>query len=167
MLNLSKIEAGELSLNLKKVDISNLIFNTLLSFEQLINKKSIDIRGLDTINSIRVNADEGLLGQVLYNLIDNAVKFTEESGYIDVHAEQNSTVTTVTIKNSGAGVPADEIERIFERFYKVDKSRGLDTKSTGLGLYIVKSIIEMHGGTIEASSELNKYTLFRFTLPND
>ena len=66
-----------------------------------------------------------------------------------------------------AGVPADEIERIFERFYKVDKSRGLDTKSTGLGLYIVKSIIEMHGGTIEASSELNKYTLFRFTLPND
>lgn len=167
MLNLSKIEAGELSLNLKKVDISNLIFNTLLSFEQLINKKSIDILGLDTIDSIRVNADEGLLGQVLYNLIDNAVKFTEEGGYIDVHAEQNATVTTVTIKNSGAGVPADEIERIFERFYKIDKSRGLDTKSTGLGLYIVKSIIEMHGGTIEATSELNKYTLFRFTLPND
>ena len=104
---------------------------------------------------------------MLYNLIDNAVKFTEEGGYIDVHAEQNATVTTVTIKNSGAGVPADEIERIFERFYKIDKSRGLDTKSTGLGLYIVKSIIEMHGGTIEASSELNKYTLFRFTLPND
>ncbi len=166
MLNLSKIEAGELSLNLKKVDISNLIFNTMLSFEQLINNKSIEITGLDTIDSIHVNIDEGLLTQVIYNLIDNAVKFTDNGGYIDVRAEQNSTVTTVTIRNSGAGVPPDEIERIFERFYKVDKSRGLDTKSTGLGLYIVKSIVEMHGGTVEASSELNKYTQFKFTLPN-
>ncbi len=166
MLNLSKIEAGELSLNLKKVDVSKLIFNTLLSFEQLINNKSIDIKGLDTMDTIRVNADEGLLGQVLYNLIDNAVKFTEEGGCINVHAEQNSGITTVTIRNSGAGIPADEIERIFERFYKVDKSRGLDTKSTGLGLYIVKSIVEMHGGTIEASSEPGKYTQFRFTIPN-
>ncbi len=166
MLNLSKIEAGELSLNLKKVDISALIFNTMLSFEQLINNKSIDIRGLDTMENLHVNVDEGLINQVIYNLIDNAVKFTPESGYIDVHAEQDSQVTTVTITNSGAGVPADEIERIFERFYKVDKSRGLDTKSTGLGLYIVKSIVEMHGGTVEASSELGKYTRFRFTLPN-
>ena len=166
MLNLSKIEAGELSLNLKKVDISKLIFSTLLSFEQLINNKSIDIRGLDTMDSIKVNADEGLLGQVLYNLIDNAVKFTEEGGYIDVRTEKSHDITTVTIRNSGAGVPADEIERIFERFYKVDKSRGLDTKSTGLGLYIVKSIVEMHGGTVEASSELGKYTQFKFTIPN-
>lgn len=166
MLNLSKIEAGELSLNLKKVDISSLIFNTLLSFEQLINQKSIDIKGLGTMNSFHINADEGLLNQVIYNLIDNAVKFTPESGFIHVSADQNSKHTVVTITNSGAGVPADEIERIFERFYKVDKSRGLDTKSTGLGLYIVKSIVEMHGGTVEASSEIGKYTRFRFTLPN-
>lgn len=166
MLNLSKIEAGELSLNLKEVDISSLIFNTMLSFEQLINQKSIEITGLDTIDSIHVNVDKGLINQVIYNLVDNAVKFTDNGGYIDVRAEQNETFTTVTIKNSGAGIPADEIERIFERFYKVDKSRGLDTKSTGLGLYIVKSIIEMHGGTIEATSELNKYTQFKFTLPN-
>lgn len=166
MLNLSKIEAGELSLNLKKVDISALIFNTLLSFEQLINNKSIDITGLDTMDSLHLNADEGLINQVIYNLIDNAVKFTPDSGYIDVRAEQNSNHTTITITNSGAGIPADEIGRIFERFYKVDKSRGLDTKSTGLGLYIVKSIVEMHGGTVSASSELGKYTRFRFTLPN-
>lgn len=166
MLNLSKIEAGELSLNLKKVDISSLIFNTLLSFEQLINEKSIDITGLDSMDNLRINVDEGLINQVIYNLIDNAVKFTPDSGYIDVRTEQNSSFTTVTITNSGAGIPADEIERIFERFYKVDKSRGLDTKSTGLGLYIVKSIVEMHGGTIDASSEQGKYTRFRFTLPN-
>ena len=118
------------------------------------------------MDSLHLNADEGLINQVIYNLIDNAVKFTPESGYIDVRAEQNSCHTTITITNSGAGIPADEIERIFERFYKVDKSRGLDTKSTGLGLYIVKSIVEMHGGTVSASSEPGKYTRFRFTLPN-
>ncbi len=167
MLNLSKIEAGELSLNLKRVDISALIFNTLLSFEQLINQKSIDITGLDNMKSIQLNADEGLINQVIYNLIDNAVKFTENGGYINVSTNKRDNDTVVTIKNSGQGIPADEIERIFERFYKVDKSRGLDTKSTGLGLYIVKSIVEMHGGSVSASSELGKYTEFKFTLPNE
>lgn len=166
MLNLSKIEAGELSLNLKNVDIPSLIFNTLLSFEQSINQKSIEITGLDTMQSLKANVDEGLFTQVIYNLIDNAVKFTNDGGYIYVEATQDSTHTTVKIRNSGQGVPPDEIERIFERFYKVDKSRGLDTKSTGLGLYIVKSIVEMHGGTISASSELGEYTEFKLTVPN-
>ena len=166
MLNLSKIEAGELSLNLKRTDISAMIFNTLLSFEQSINQKSIDITGLDSFDNIYVNIDKGLINQVVYNLVDNAVKFTEEGGYINVRVNQDDKFTTVIIRNSGAGVPADEIERIFERFYKVDKSRSLDTKSTGLGLYIVKSIVEMHGGTVDASSQLGKYTEFRFSLPN-
>lgn len=166
MLNLSKIEAGELSLNLKKTDISALIFNTLLSFEQSINQKSIDITGLDTMDNIYVNIDKDLINQVIYNLVDNAVKFTEDGGYIDVRAKQGAEYTNVIIRNSGAGVPSEEIERIFERFYKVDKSRGLDNKSTGLGLYIVKSIVEMHGGTIEARSKSDEYTEFEFTLPN-
>ncbi len=166
MLNLSKIEAGEMSLNLKQIDISALIFNTMLSFEQLINKKSIDIRGLDTIESLTVNVDKGLITQVIYNLVDNAVKFTEEGGYIDVRATQNDETTTIILRNSGAGVPTKEIERIFERFYKIDKSRGLDSKSTGLGLYIVKSIVEMHGGIISADSKVGKYTEFTITLPN-
>ncbi|MBE6783549.1 MAG: HAMP domain-containing histidine kinase [Ruminococcaceae bacterium] len=166
MLNLSKIEAGELSLNLKRTDISAMIFNTLLSFEQSINQKSIDITGLDSMDNLYVNIDKDLINQVVYNLVDNAVKFTENGGYINVRATQDDDFTTVIIKNSGAGIPTDEIERIFERFYKVDKSRSLDTKSTGLGLYIVKSIVEMHGGTVDASSQTGKYTEFRFSLPN-
>lgn len=166
MLNLSKIEAGELSLNLKKADISAVIFNTMLSFEQSINRKSIDIRGLDSIDNLFVNMDKGLITQVIYNLVDNAVKFTENCGYIEVRAHQDNDFTTVVIRNSGSGIPTDEIERIFERFYKIDKSRSLDTKSTGLGLYIVKTIIEMHGGNVDANSVPGKYTEFRFTLPN-
>ena len=98
--------------------------------------------------------------------MDNAVKFTENCGYIEVRANQDENFTTVVIRNSGTGIPSDEIERIFERFYKVDKSRSLDTKSTGLGLYIVKTIVEMHGGNVNADSVPGKYTEFKFTLPN-
>ncbi len=166
MLNLSKIEAGELSLNPKEIDLSELIFKTMLSFEQQINNKSIDITGLDTMDNNIVNADEGLIHQVVYNLIDNAVKFTPEGGYINVSVTRTDVNTTVAIKNSGQGIAPDEIRRIFERFYKVDKSRSLDTKSTGLGLYIVKSIVEMHGGSVEANSEVGEYTEFKFTIPN-
>ncbi|MPM89986.1 Sensor histidine kinase ResE [bioreactor metagenome] len=100
-------------------------------------------------------------------MIDNAVKFTPEGGEISVEVTRGKTDTAVTIKNSGNGISEEEIEHIFERFYKVDKSRSLDAKSTGLGLYIVKSIVEMHGGEITASSEIGKYTSFSFTLPNE
>ena len=167
MLNISKIEAGELSLKLVKADISEIVFNAMLLFETPINKKGIEIIGFDKISSAFVSIDKDLIQQVVYNLIDNAVKFTPEGGEISVDIIQGKTDTTVTIKNSGNGISKEEIEHIFERFYKVDKSRSLDAKSTGLGLYIVKSIVEIHGGEIMASSEIGKYTSFSFTLPNE
>ena len=112
-----------------------------------------------------VNADEGLIYQVLYNLIDNAVKFTPEYGTIDVRFEKDDDSVTMFIKNSGEGIPSEDIGRIFERFYKVDKSRSFDVKSTGIGLYIVKSIVEMHMGKVGADSKEGEYTQFYFTLP--
>lgn len=165
MLNLSKIEAGELSLDKKNIDISALLFRTMLTFEKIIEEKHIDITGLDVLQSHRVNADEGLIGQVLYNLIDNAVKFTPRDGVINVRAAEDTESITLFIRNSGQGIPPDEIGKIFERFYKVDKSRSLDAKSTGLGLYIVKSIVEMHNGKIGAMSKEGQYTEFYFSLP--
>lgn len=165
MLNLSRIEAGELSPELKKIDLSNLTFNSLLTFEKAINDKSIQVTGLDKMESMYVNADEGLIYQVLYNLIDNAVKFTPEYGTIDVRFEKDDDSVTMFIKNSGEGIPSEDIGRIFERFYKVDKSRSFDVKSTGIGLYIVKSIVEMHMGKVGADSKEGEYTQFYFTLP--
>lgn len=165
MLNLSKIEAGEMSIELKKIDLSSLVFNSMLTFEKAINDKSIEITGLDRMQSVYVDADEGLMHQVLYNLIDNAVKFTPEFGTIDVRIETDVDSVTLYIKNSGQGIPHEEITRIFERFYKVDKSRSYDVKSTGLGLYIVKSIVEMHSGKVGADSKEGEYTEFFFTLP--
>ena len=117
------------------------------------------------MSSVIIEADRDLVQQVIYNLLDNAVKFTPENGKITVGASSNDECTRVTIRNSGAGVSEEEIARIFERFYKVDKSRSFDTKGVGLGLYIVKTIINMHDGKISASSKQGEYTEFTFEIP--
>jgi len=165
MLNMSKIEAGELSLKPRRYDISEQIFKTMLAFEQLIEKKNINIVGLDQMKSVFLSADEDMINQVIYNLLDNAVKFTPPLGTIEISDYSDNTFAVVKIKNSGAGISSEEIGKIFERFYKIDKSRSYDVRGAGLGLYIVKSIIELHGGTISVSSVENLYTEFVFTLP--
>ncbi|MBE6835599.1 MAG: HAMP domain-containing protein [Ruminococcaceae bacterium] len=165
MLNMSKIEAGEIKLNPTKFDINELIFTTLLSFEQVISNKNIEITGLEKLSPVEVKADRDMLHQVVYNLVDNAVKFTPENGEISLSAVADEKNVSVSIKNTGAGVSSEEITKIFERFYKVDKSRSYDVKGAGLGLYIVKTIVEMHGGTIRADSVEGQYTNFTFTIP--
>ncbi len=165
MLNLSKIEAGEIELSPIIYDVSAQVFETLLSFEKTINEKQIEIEGFEEIGSVLMRADKDLVQQVIYNLIDNAVKFTPEKGRITVFAENDGEVTRVSIRNSGPGISEEEIARIFERFYKVDKSRSYDTKGVGLGLYIVKTIINMHDGEISAASKQGEYTEFSFEIP--
>ena len=165
MLNLSKIESGEVKLQPTKYNLSSQILETLLAMEQRISEKNISIEGLDEISDIKVCADKDLLHQVIYNLLDNAVKFTNDNGTITVIAKETEDSLSVTFRNTGAGVEKKDISRIFERFYKVDESRSFDVKGVGLGLYIVKTIVNMHGGVIYADSELNEYTEFTFTLP--
>ena len=166
MLNLSKIEAGELEIKPTNFDVVQQIVNCMLTFEQEIDKKNITINGFESLNATNVFADRDMLYQVVYNLVDNAVKFTNENGTITVFAgEDKSGKAFVSIENTGEGISSEETGRIFERFYKVDKSRSYDVKSAGLGLYLCKTIIEMHGGTIFAESEKDKFTRFTFTLP--
>lgn len=165
MLNLSKIEAGQLDLNFTEVDLSAMVLNTFIMLEKRISDAKIEIRGLDLLGKHTVRADADLLGQVVYNLVDNAVKFTPEGGYIGINIIEKEECTETQILNSGVGISPDEIDRIFERFYKVDKSRSAHAKSTGLGLHIVKSILELHGGKIYAESKEGIYTEFVFTLP--
>ncbi len=165
MLNLSKIEAGQLDLDIKTVDLSSLVLSTFLNFERKISDAKIEVRGLEYLGAHTVRADEDLLGQVVYNLVDNAVKFTPEHGCISVNITENNGVVETHIINSGTGVAQEELDKIFERFYKVDKSRSHDVKSTGLGLHIVRSILELHGGKIYAVSEEGRFTEFVFELP--
>ncbi len=165
MLNLSKIEAGQLELNISHVNLSDMVLSTFLNFEKKINDGKIEIRGLEYLGTCFVRADSDMLSQVVYNLVDNAVKFTPENGFISVNISEKDGFIETAVTNSGAGVAPDELDKIFERFYKVDKSRSYDAKSTGLGLYIVKSILDLHGGSITASSIEGRYTQFVFRLP--
>lgn len=165
MLNMSKLEAGEMQINAKEFDLSQSVIKTILNFETKITSKSIEILGLDALESFTVSADEDMLMQVVYNLIDNAIKFTPDNGYIAFKLFSANGKAYFSIRNSGDGISSEELEKVFERFYKIDKSRSFDVKGAGLGLYIVQSIINLHGGEIKATSEEGKYTDFSFWMP--
>lgn len=165
MLNISRIETGNFELIYESFDFSEIIFSVFKGFEQSANLKSIGIYGLNNLSPMIINGDRDMLTQVIYNLFDNAVKFTNESGEIVITAAESNTEVFFSIRNSGKGIPEEDIENVFERFYKADKSRSSDIKSVGLGLHIAKSIVDMHKGTISVKSLLNEYTEFSVTLP--
>ena len=167
MLNISRIEAGKLELSLTQVELPHLICSVMLGFEQTVEQKHVEITGLDALPPVKVTADETLLHQVIYNLVDNAVKFTPENGTIAFTLAKDAKNAVFSIRNTGRGIPEEDRELIFDRFYKVDKSRGMDSKSFGIGLYIVKSIIDLHHGTINVSSDGASYTMFTVSLPLD
>ncbi|MDR2931524.1 MAG: HAMP domain-containing histidine kinase [Oscillospiraceae bacterium] len=165
MLDTSRIEAGEMQIKPAVFDISETIRQTVFSFEQAIEEKQLEIMGLET-DKIMVLADKDLLHQVIYNLIDNAVKFVEPSGYLSFSYRIDGKMTYVAIRNSGKGIDKEELPLLFERFYKSDKSRSLNTNGVGLGLHIVRSIINYHKGEIVVRSIPGEYTEFEFSVPN-
>ena len=164
MLNISKYEAGEMQLQTEDFDITELTVKTVLLFEKRIEGKNIDIRGLDT-DRFYVNADMDLVQQVIYNLTENAVKFVNEGGYISYSFREEEGAVAVVIRNSGEGLKKNEINKVFDRFYKTDESRGKDKTGVGLGLSIVRSIIKLHNGSVLVRSKTGEYTEFEFTLP--
>lgn len=165
MLSMSKLEAGEFVLKPELFDFRELLCTIVISQEQRIEAEKIEITGLDGIESISVTADRDLIHQVIYNLTDNAIKFVNEGGNIDFKAKTDGKKLIFTITNTGKGIPAAELPYVFERFYKVDKSRSANKNSTGLGLYIVKTIVKAHGGTVTVTSQENEFTSFSVTLP--
>ena len=166
MLDLSRIDSGALKLRPARFDLTNTILVALLSFEQKIEEKKIEVQGLEDSKSLFVEGDPDMLHQVVYNLIDNAVKFTNEGGFLKISITQGNGRTTVAVENSGPGIAPDELPMVFERFYKTDKSRSRDKNGMGLGLYIVRTIIRLHGGEITVTSEQNKFTRFEFWIPD-
>lgn len=166
MLQLSRLENDGLKLNPAQFNISDMLMRILFSFEQKINDKNLDIQGLEKLETVNIVADNDLIYQVLYNLLENAIKFTNDDGYISFNIEKAKHNTIkIRIKNSGEGLSQVELSRIFERFYKTDRSRSIDKTGMGFGLYIVKTIVAAHNGKIVVSSVLNEYTCFDLTLP--
>lgn len=165
MLNISKIETGNADLTIEQFDISQKLVTTFLGFEQLVSKKNIDIEGFSELPQVIIHGDSAMIDQVIYNLVDNAVKFTDENGKIIVNVATDKKFAYFSVTNSGKGIPRKDIGKVFERFYKVDQSRSTDVKSTGLGLFLVKSIVDLHGGTITVESEPDNFTRFTVKLP--
>ncbi len=165
MLALSRIDSGELKLVGKNFDITSTLFNIFFSFEQQLNDRNINVLGLDELEPIEVYGDADMIHQAIYNLVENASKFTNEGGDISVKAKTTKDELEIAITNTGDGIPPEQIGFIFERFYKTDESRSYDKKGLGLGLYLVRSILRQHGGDITAESKVGEYTTFRFTLP--
>ena len=165
MLDLSRIDNGEMQLHPKSFDLTATVVSTLLTFEKSIEEKNIDVRGLEDARPEIVSGDQDLLHQVVYNLLENAVKFTDPGGYIQIQISGGIDRTTVIIENSGAGISPEELPHIFERFYKTDKSRSQDKNGMGLGLYIVQTILKLHGGDISVRSQVGSFCRFEFYLP--
>ncbi len=165
MLNISKIETGNVDMNIEHFDITPKLVTTFLGFEQLISKKGIEIVGFEDLQPASIHGDSAMIDQVIYNLTDNAVKFTNEGGTITVSTATDKNYTYFAITNTGKGIPEKEINKVFERFYKVDQSRSTDVKSTGLGLYLIKSIIDLHNGSITVESKVDSFTRFTVKLP--
>ncbi len=165
MLNLAELESGEMKIKLSTFNISECLVNILLNREQIVEEKNISIIGLDMLEPINIYADYDLIYQVIYNIVDNAVKFTNDGGSITFKIAKTKRDVQLLIKNTGPGISKDSLQHIFERFYKGDKSRSANIESTGIGLFIVKKIIEIHGGKIIADSKENEYTVFKIMLP--
>ncbi len=165
MLNIARLESGEMKLQPKAFDINQVVCSTIFTFEQQIEEKELDIRGLDS-DRVMVSADEDLIHQVVYNLLENAVKFVDHGGYIEVSYRNEGAVTHVSVKNSGDGISKEEISKVFERFYKTDRSRSQDKSGVGLGLNIVRSIVKLHNGEVIVRSTEGQFCEFTFTLPS-
>ena len=165
MLSLSKLEAKETEVKLTDFDFSKLLFDILISQEQRIEEKQLNIMGLNEIGECTVKADRDLIYQAVFNLCDNAIKFTNDGGTIDFKVSKTEKALEFFVKNTGEGISEKDMPMVFERFYKGDKARSHVKDSTGLGLYLVKTIIKIHGGNVFAKSVKDDYTLFGFALP--
>ncbi len=145
-------------------DISELTIQILLSFESRAMAKGLDVDPQLPDNQIMVRADKDSINRVIYNLLDNAVKFARLDSCITIRVYKDSGKAYVCVKDEGETIPPDDLPLIFDRFHKSDRSRGLDKDGVGLGLYLVKSIINSHGEDIAVRSE-DGITEFVFTLP--
>ncbi len=164
LLDVSRIQAGDRKFTMSAFDICEMARVILISFEQKIDKKRLDVEFDTEDENIFVLADRDAIYQILYNICDNGVKFSREGGKYRIKISEKDKRIFVSVYNEGIGIPSDELPHVFERFYKSDKSRGLDKTGVGLGMYIAKSIIDAHNEEIWVKSKQGEYCEFVFTL---
>lgn len=165
LLELNKFGSHGVMLDITSFDINHTIRMTVQTFEGTCMEKHISFNLILSGETLFVSADFSKIQQVLYNLIDNALKFSHANSAITIETTEKNEKVFVSVKDTGIGIPKDSIKKIWDRFYKTDLSRGKDKKGTGLGLSIVKEIIQAHGENINCISTEGVGTEFIFTLP--
>ncbi len=164
LLTVSQIETGAIRIEKKPIDIRQIILEIFEQLEVKANLKSVKFKLIAEEGLIMVKADQQRISQVLTNLIDNAIKYGNENGKVLVEIIEKNKTYHISVKDNGPGIPAEHLPRLFERFYRVDKSRTKLSGGSGLGLSIVKHIVQAHGSKITVQSKIDKGTVFSFKL---
>lgn len=164
LLDISRLESDESKLELSIFDINELIRLSIIGFENRFDEKNIIVDADFEEESQLVTAEKDSIKRVITNLLDNAIKFCNENGTIFIKTFSKGNKVYVSVKNTGDGIPKEKMETVFNRFYKMDKSRSMNKNGVGLGLYIVKTIISKHMQTINVDSVEGEYAMFTFTL---
>ena len=165
LLTLAELEEKDLSSEFKKVNVIDVARNVYKIYKQKADEKGIDLKFQATDSPIEITGDGFKLEQMFINLVDNAIKYTEK-GYVIISIEKINRKVKITVEDSGIGIPKKHLDRIFERFYVVDKSRSRKLGGTGLGLSIVKHVVNLHNGEINVESLPEKGTKFVVFLPS-
>jgi signal transduction histidine kinase len=165
ILDLTKIEAGRLELNIEPVDLRAALLSVLPVVKPRAADKRIKISTFLPTDLPPVSADPSKFGQVLLNLLTNAIKYTHENGSVSVEARPKGDVVEIWVTDTGIGISQEDVDRVFTRFTQVDSSASRMQGGTGLGLTIVKELVELHGGEIRVQSKLGKGSSFIFTMP--
>jgi len=166
LLDIARIQAGDREFVKEPFDICEITRVILFSFEQKIDEKKLDVEVDFASDNIYASGDPDAVHQVIYNIIDNAVKFSNPSGVLTLRAsETGDGKVLISVKNDGDGIAYEDQPFVFERFFKSDRTRGLDKSGSGLGMYISKAIIDALGGELKLDSVPGEYCRFYFTLP--
>ena len=166
ILDMAKVEAGKMKLALSSVPMKNLLNDISMLVENMVSKKKIEMLLEIDEDLPDIEADELKVKEIIYNLISNAVKFTPEGGKIGMRARKADSMIEVEVWDTGVGIAHENMEKIFEGFFRVDTPYSRVTEGTGLGLPLSKNLVELHGGKLSVKSAgLDKGTLVRFTLP--
>jgi len=164
LLVLARVESGEQKLNFQTAMPNQLLDDAVQTFHELALARGIELSVMNTASSA-VLVDRDAIHQVFTNLIDNALKYGDQGGKVLVGACESEDGVQFYVRDFGSGISSEHLTRLFERFYRVDKARSLESGGTGLGLAIAKHVVRAHSGTIRAESELNHGSTFYFTLP--
>ncbi len=166
LLTISRLESGQIVMNLHDVDLREEAAHVVDDLQARAMDKHVTLLNELPLN-LHARADADRLQQVLFNLVENAIKYGRSDGAVSIGGHANSADRIeLWVQDNGPGIPAESKERIFERFYRVDRARSRETGGTGLGLAIVKHIVQAHGGEVWVKSELGKGSTFFFTLPH-